>query len=103
MQPENPEISVGTSNGTNHFGLARLEYSGPALKVVHSDRSGHFSWSDRNVPFYLTKLCLPQYHSFVSCLQEQKPNVRWLGWGLCNRNVPFHWVHEISEISNWNF
>ena len=103
MQPENPEISVSTSNGTNHFGLVRLEYSGPALKVVHSDQSSHFSWSDWNVPFHLTKLCLPQYRSFVSCLQEQYPNVRWLGWGLCNRNVPFHWAHEISEISNWNF
>ena len=59
MQPENPEISVGTSNGTSHFGLVRLEYLGPALKVVHFDHSGHFSWSDRNVPFHLTKLCLP--------------------------------------------
>ena len=26
----------------------RPEYSGPALKVVHFDRSGHFGRSDRN-------------------------------------------------------
>ena len=33
--------------------------SGPALKVVHFDRSGHFGRSDRNVPFHLTKLLSP--------------------------------------------
>ena len=59
IQLKSPEISVVTSNGTNHFGLVRLEYSGPALKVVLSDWSGHFSLSDRNVPFHLIKLCLP--------------------------------------------
>ena len=36
------EISAGTSNGTNHFGLVRPECSGPALKVVLFDRYGHF-------------------------------------------------------------
>ena len=40
IQPKIPEISVGSSNGTDHFGLVRPEYSGPALKVIHSDRSG---------------------------------------------------------------
>ena len=29
--------------------------------------------------------------------------VRWLGSGLYNRNVPFHWARGISEISNRNF
>ena len=47
IQPKIPVISVGTSNGTDHFGLFRPEYSGPALKVVHRDRSGHFGRSDR--------------------------------------------------------
>ena len=56
IQPKIPEISVGSSNGTDHFGLVRPEYSGAALKVVHSDRSGHFGRSDRNVPFHLPKL-----------------------------------------------
>ena len=37
----------------------RPEYSGPALKVVLFDRSGHFGRSDRNVPFHLTKLLSP--------------------------------------------
>ena len=39
IQPKIPEISVGSSNGTDHFGLVRSEHSGPALKVIHSDRS----------------------------------------------------------------
>ena len=59
IQPKIPEISVGSSNGTDHFGLVRPEYSGPPLKVVHSDRSGHFGQSDRNVPFHLPKLLSP--------------------------------------------
>ena len=59
IQPKVPEISVGTPNGTDHFRLVRPEYSGPALKVVHCDRSGHFGRSDRNVPFHLTKLLSP--------------------------------------------
>ena len=41
MQPKIPGISVGPSNGTNHFGLVQQEYSEPALKVVHFDRFGH--------------------------------------------------------------
>ena len=53
------EILVRTSNGTDHFGLVLPEYSGPDLKVVHFDRSGHFGRSDRNVPFHLTKLLSP--------------------------------------------
>ena len=32
IQPQIPEISVGTSNGTGHFGLVRPEYS--ALSTV---------------------------------------------------------------------
>ena len=59
IQPKSPEISVDSSNGTDHFGLVRPEYSGPALKVVHCDRSGHFGRSDRNVPFHLPKLLSP--------------------------------------------
>ena len=59
IEPKIPVISVSTSNGTDHFGLVRPEYSGPALKVVLFDRSGHFGRSDRNVPFHLTKLLSP--------------------------------------------
>ena len=59
IQPKIPVISVGTSYGTDHFGLAQPEYSGPALKVVHFDRSGHFGRSDRNVPFRSTNLLSP--------------------------------------------
>ena len=59
IQPKSPEIPVGSSNVTDHFGLVRPEYSGPALRVVHCDRSGHFGRSDRNVPFHLPKLFSP--------------------------------------------
>ena len=59
IQPQIPVISVGTSKGTDHFGLVRPEYSGPALKVVHCDRSGYFGRSDQNVPFHLPKLLSP--------------------------------------------
>ena len=41
IQPKIPEISVGTSNGKDHFSLVQLEYSGPALKVIHFDWSGY--------------------------------------------------------------
>ena len=61
------EIWVCTSNGMDHFSLVRPEYSGPALKVVHFDHSGHFSWLDHLTKYY----CCPQYSSLVSCLQEQ--------------------------------
>ena len=60
IQPKIPEISVGTSNGTDHFGLVRRVYSGPSLKVVLFDRSGHFGRSDRNVPFHSTKMLSPE-------------------------------------------
>jgi len=59
IQPKIPVISVGTSNGTDHFGLVRPKYSRPALKVVHFDWSAHLGRSDRNVPFHLTKLLFP--------------------------------------------
>ena len=42
IQPKIPEITVGTSNRTYHFGLVRPKYSRPALKVIRFDRSGHF-------------------------------------------------------------
>ena len=67
IHPKILKISVGTSNGTDHFGLVRPEYLGPALKVVHFDRSGHFGRSDRNVSFHLLKL-LPQVPHFCILL-----------------------------------
>ena len=46
IQPKIPEILVGTSNGTVHFGLVQPKYLGPALRVVRFDQSDHFSQSD---------------------------------------------------------
>ena len=48
------KIRVCTSNGTDQLSLVQPEYSGPALKVVHIDQSGHFSRLD-----HLTKLLSP--------------------------------------------
>ena len=50
----------------------------------------------------LLQNCCSQYRSFVTCLQEQWPNVRCLGSNWCNRNVPFHWARGMSEILNPN-
>ena len=72
------------------------------MKVVHFDLCAHFSRLDRNVPFHLTKLLSP-FLIFVSRLQLQLPNARWLGSGLCDRYVTLHWARAISELSNWNF
>ena len=41
IQPNIPEISVGTSHKMDYFSLVQLEYSGPALKVVHFERSSY--------------------------------------------------------------
>ena len=60
IQPKIPKILVGSTNGTDHFGLGRPEYSGPALKVIHSDRSGHFGRSDRQkCTFPFAKIVVP--------------------------------------------
>ena len=63
-----------------------------SVHLVHQIGTGHFG-----------KNCCPQYRSFVFCLQEQKPNARWFGSGLCNRNAPFHWARGMSEHLNRNF
>ena len=98
IQPKIPEISVGTSNGTDYFGLVRPEYSGPALNVVHFDRSGHFGRSDRNVLFHLTKLLSP-IPLFCILLTKTitKRAVAWVG------SVQLEWARGISEISNLFF
>ena len=48
------------SNGTDHFGLVQPKYSGPALKVVHFDRSGHFGRPvGPKCPFPFDKIVVP--------------------------------------------
>ena len=51
--PFNPKFWIGVSNGTDHYSLVQPKYSGPALKVVHFDRSGHFG------PFPFDKIVVP--------------------------------------------
>ena len=95
IQPKIPVTSVATSNGTDHFGLVRPEYSGSALKVVPFDRSGHFGRSDRNVPFHLTKL-LPPVPLFCILLARTitKRAVVWVGSVQPECTVP---------LGTWNF
>ena len=101
IQPQIPEISVGTSNGTDHFGLVRPEYSGPALKVVHFDRTGHFGRSDRNAPFPLTKSLSPVPLFCIMTRTITKCAVAWVG--SVQRICTVSLAREISEISNRNF
>ena len=97
----------------NHFSLVRPEHTGPTLKVVHFDWSGHFRWLNRNVPFHLTKLMSPVL-LFCILLTRTKTK-RALAWvrsvqqecrqffGICFCKLRFHFARKISEISNWNF
>ena len=93
IQPKIRKVLVDISNGTHHFGLVQLEY------LVHFDQSGYLGLSVSRTEMSLSiwQNCCPQYRSFVSCLQEQWPNARWLGSVLCNRNIVFHWAHGISQ------
>ena len=67
IQPKIPEISVGTSNRTDHLGLIRPEYLGAALKVVHFDRSGYLGRSVGRTEMSLSirQNCCLQYRFFV--------------------------------------
>ena len=95
IQLKIPDILVGTSNGTDHFGLVRPEYSGPALKVVHCDRSGHFGRSDRNVPFHLPKLLSPvPLFCILLTRTITKRAVDWVGSVQPECTVP---------LGTWNF
>ena len=56
IQPKISKFLVSMlSNGKDHFGLIRPEYSRPALMMVLFDRFSHFSRLDQNVPSHLRK------------------------------------------------
>ena len=59
IQPKVPVISVGTSNGTDHFGFVRQEYSGPALKFRSVGPKCPFPFAKIVVPS--TALFYPAY------------------------------------------
>ena len=95
IQPQIPEISVGTSNRTDHLGLIRPEYLGAALKVVHFDRSGYLGWSDRNVSFHSTKLLSPvSLFRILLTRTITKRAVAWVGSEQPECTVP---------LNTWNF
>ena len=77
IQPKIRQISVGISKGTDRFSFVLPEYSWPALKVVHFDRSGHFG---PKYPFPFEKLSSPV--PFVCILltrTKAKRAVAWVG------------------------
>ena len=95
IQPKIPDISVGTSNGTDHLGLVRPEYWGPALKVVLFDRSGHLGRSDREVLFHLPKLLSPvPLFCILLTTTITKRAVDWVGSVQPECTVP---------LGTWNF
>ena len=95
IQPQIPEISVGTSNRTDHLGWIRPEYLGAALKVVHFDRSGYLGRSDRNVSFHSTKLLSPvTLFRILLTRTITKRAVAWVGSEQPECTVP---------LNTWNF
>ena len=86
IQPKIPEISVGTSNGMDHFSLVQLEYSGPALKVIHFDWSGYLCWSvglKCHVPF--DKLVVPSTTLLYPPYKNNNQTRSGLGWVCATR------------------
>ena len=71
IQPKSPEISVGSSNGTDHFGLVGPEYSGPALKVVHCDRSWSFRSVGPKCRFPFAKIVVPSTALFYPAYKNK--------------------------------
>ena len=95
IQPKIPDISVGTSNRTDHLGLTRPEYLGAALKVVHFDRSGYLGRSDRNVSFHSAKLLSPvPLFRILLTRTITKRAVAWVGSEQPECTVP---------LNTWNF
>ena len=96
IQPKIPEISVGTSNGMDHFSLVQLEYSGPALKVIHFDWSGYLCRSvGLKCPVPFDKLVVP---STLFCIlltrTITKHAVAWVGSVQPECTIP---------LGTWNF
>ena len=95
IQPKIPEISVGTSNRTDHLGLIRPEYLGAALKVVHFDLAGYLGRWNRNVSFHSTKLLSPVPLLRILLTRTiTKRAVAWVGSEQPECTVP---------LNTWNF
>ena len=94
---------VKASNGTDHFGLVRPEYLGPALKVAHFDRSGYLGRSDRNDPFHVTKLLSPVPTFFYPAYKNNNQTRGGLG-GVCATGMYRSIRHvELPKFQTWIF
>ena len=69
--PKIPEILVRNQMERTDFCSVQPEYLGPPLKMVHFDRSAHFSQTEMSLSIILSKQYSSQYGSSASCLQEQ--------------------------------
>ena len=86
IQPKIPEISVGTSNGMDHFSLVQLEYSGPALKVIHFDWSGYLCRSvGLKCPVPFDKLVVPSTTLLYPPYKNNNQTRSGLGWVCATR------------------
>ena len=86
IQPKIPEISVGTSNGMDHFSLVQLEYSGPALKVIHFDWSGYLCRSvGLKCPVPFDKLVVPSITLLYPPYKNNNQTRSGLGWVCATR------------------
>ena len=72
IQPKILEISVGTSNEKDHFGLVRTGIFGTSFEGGQLWPVWLFRSVGRTEMFFsIWQHCCPKYRSFVSCLQEQ--------------------------------
>ena len=78
----------GTSNGMDHFGLIRLEYSRPALRW--STLTGHFGQFERNFLFHLSKLLSPVHLVYILLTRTITERVEaWFRSAQPECTVPF--------------
>ena len=99
IQPKIPEVSFGTSNGTDHFSLLWLEYS-----VLHFNWSGYFGQSvGPKCPFPFDKIVVPStallYPAYKNNNQTQSNEVP----DYCLTNVIFteHCIFRELFIGNF--
>ena len=75
------------------------------LKEV-SPHHPHFSFFPLTISIFSHPHFSIRIFPSASAIRRYKVRVLQTPWfesGLCNRNVPFHWAREVSEISDRNF
>ena len=81
--------------GTDHFGLVLPEYWGPALNVVHFDRSGYLVRSDP-APMHL----IPRHQEVLGKLKKYMVHPRFLyrPTGRClTKTILYEWFKKFAH------